>query len=104
MQNPGRETGVEFNSASVYRALKISSFSFPNSKPPLNFVLFCLLFSYHLTVVDSAIMDSDDDGDGVSFRMVLPSESHRKRSRDRLRSASESVSSLATSHGDLSGV
>ena len=50
-------------------------------------------------------MDSgEDDGDGVSFRMVLPSESHRKQSRDRLRSASESVSSLATSHGDLSGV
>lgn len=52
-------------------------------------------------------MDSDDDdggGDDVSFRMVLPSESHRKQSRDRLRSASESVSSLATSHGDLSGV
>ena len=54
---------------------------------------------------DSAVMDSDDDnGDGVSFRMVLPSESHRKQSRERLRSASESVSSLATSHGDLSGV
>ena len=50
-------------------------------------------------------MDSDEnDGDGVSFRMVLPSESHRKQSRDRLRSASESISSLATSHGDLSGV
>ena len=57
------------------------------------------------TAVDSAIMDSgEDDGDGVSFRMVLPSESHRKQSRDRLRSASESVSSLATSHGDLSAV
>ena len=57
-----------------------------------------------LIVVDSAVMDSDDDGDSVSFRMVLPSESHRKQSRDRLRSASESVSSLATSHGDFSGV
>lgn len=57
-------------------------------------------------MVDDAIMDSeeDDGGDDVSFRMVLPSESHRKKSRDRLRSASESVSSLATSHGDLSGV
>lgn len=65
------------------------------------------LFS-QLAGMDSAIMDSDvedDDGDdSVSFRMVLPSESHRKQSIGRLRSASESVSSLATSHGDLSGV
>jgi len=45
-----------------------------------------------------------DEEDGVSFRMVLPSESHRKLSKGRLRSAGDSVSSLATSHGDLSGV
>ena len=49
------------------------------------------------------MVDSDEE-DSVSFRMVLPSESHRKQSKGRLRSAGDSVSSLATSHGDLSGV
>ena len=64
-------------------------------------VILCQCFI--ITAVDSVMVDSDEE-DGVSFRMVLPSESHRKQSKGRLRSAGDSVSSLATSHGDLSGV